>query len=101
MDLEPDAVAERELKALARILPGPRSLGAMPGGLEDVADQGMQLAPRYARPHRHARSLERLAHQRLQGTDDFVDITHDVGPGHVRPARRRLIARPQVDDDRQ
>src|SRR6476620_1702197 len=46
MDLEANAVAERELKALVRILlPGSRSLSAMPGGLEHVADDGLQRTP--------------------------------------------------------
>ena len=44
VNLEPDAVAERELKALGRVVTGPGSLGAMAGRLEDLAGEGVQLA---------------------------------------------------------
>ena len=52
VDLQADAVAERELKALVRmLLPRPGPLRATPGRLEEVANQGMELAPRDSRPN--------------------------------------------------
>ena len=45
MDLKANAVAERELKALVRVLPRSGSLSPMPGGLEHVTDHGVELTP--------------------------------------------------------
>jgi hypothetical protein len=42
MDLEPNAVAERELKALVPVLPRAGSLSPMPGQLEHLASEGME-----------------------------------------------------------
>src|SRR6266536_2145597 len=51
VDLKANAVAERELKALGRVvLRRAGSLSAMSGGLEHVADQRMQLTPGDAGP---------------------------------------------------
>ena len=47
--LEADSVAEGELEALVRVLARPGPLGALPGGLEDVADERVQLACRSRR----------------------------------------------------
>ena len=46
MDRQADAVAERELEALVRVVAGAGALRAVPGGLEQVADEVMQLRGR-------------------------------------------------------
>src|SRR5436190_11066843 len=75
MDLESHAVAERELKALVRVLPRAGSLSAMPRGLEDLADQGVQLTSGDPGAHRLPRPPDRLAHEDLVGPHGVGDLT--------------------------
>src|SRR4051812_30172680 len=100
--LEADAVTEPEVEALREHLPGlARALGGLPGGLDDVAGDVVERAPGHARADRGARGLERFAHDVAQGGDLGAHGPVDEGPRHVGPAARGLVARPEVDHDRQ
>ena len=81
--------------------PPVRPLRPVPGRLEHVADEVVQLASGDPWPHRLSCPLERLEHERLHRTHLLADLTDDERPGHVRPAARLLVARPEIDDDRE
>jgi hypothetical protein len=98
---EADAVPERELEPLIRVVPWASALGAMSSGLEHIARQVMQGPPADPGPHRRPCALERLPHQRLLLAYLVRNPADHEGPGHVRPAGRHLLARPHVDHDRQ
>ena len=99
---QPDAVAERELEALVGVVvPRAGPLRALAGGLEDVADERVQLAAGDARRDRLARPLDRRAHEHFVRADGIRHLADDERPRHVGPAPRLLFARPHVDDDRE
>ena len=66
VDGEADAVTERELEALVRVVARAGALRAMPGHLEHLAGDGVQLAAGDPGPHRVAGPLERLAHEAFE-----------------------------------
>ena len=101
MDLEANAVAERELEALVGVFARPCAQRLVAGGLEDVAGQRVQPAAGDARPDRVAGRHVGLTGQGVELQRLGVGLADDERPGHVGPAAGLLVARPKVDVDRE
>ena len=103
VDLEADAVAEAEVEAVVEVLARlAGALGRVAGALDDVARGVVERAAGDAGAGGGAGRLERLAGDVAQRGDLVGDLAGaDERAGHVGPAAARLVARPEVDLDRQ
>src|ERR687898_2617324 len=103
VDLQADAVPERVEVAVAQDLAGRLGqLRRLPGRGERLAggaEDGVRVG---ARAHHRVHQLQRLAAQApvLRELRVRLPAAGHEGAGHVRPAARAPVLRPDVDDDR-
>ena len=102
MDLQPDAVPEPEVEPVCQPFAlGARALGRVAGVLDHRSGDAVQITAGDPRSRGGAGRLERLADDVAQARHLVTDRAVDERPRHVRPAAAGLVARPQVDLDRQ
>src|ERR1035438_1373275 len=94
-------MAEAEVEAFAQRLAGRLgALGGVPGGLENLARESVELLAAYPGLDRGACMLVGVESERVQSGDGVADLAAHERPRHVGPAARLLVLRPQVDLDR-
>src|SRR5437763_8540504 len=88
---------EASVERLPRLL---RTLGRIPGGLEDVARRVVGALAGDARAETVDRAVEGFLAEPVPLRELVGDVADDECPRHVGAAGRLVVPRPEVDHDR-